>query len=289
MQLELTIIDAFTDTVFKGNSAGVIMLEDWLDDTLMQSIAMQNNLSETAYLVKQVPDLKNAAGPTYHIRWFSPLKEMDFCGHATLASAFNVFTEYPTVSCVNFHADAVGSLTIKKSEDGKIMMDFPNNKPECIYSKNVAKTVSMSDALPDTLINGLSVVPSKVYKNSQAYFVIYENEEDVLNIQTDKSLLAKLAPLGVCVTCIAQSEQYKQYDFISRYFSQAIGGNEDPVTGSVHTALAPLWAERERLGKDKLIAYQASSRGGELTCEVLGNRVLISGYEVQYLKGVIEV
>lgn len=287
MQLELTIIDAFTDTVFKGNSAGVIMLEDWLDDTLMQSIATQNNLSETAFLVERKDALTETNVPTYHIRWFSPLKEMDFCGHATLASAFNVFTEYPTASCVNFYADAVGNLAIKKSEDGKIMMDFPNNKPGCIYSKNTAKTVLISDALPDSLINGLPVVPSEVYKNSQAYFVIYENEEDVLNIQPDKSLLAKLAPLGVCVTCIAQSEQYKHYDFISRYFSQAIGGNEDPVTGSVHTALAPLWAER--LGKDKLIAYQASSRGGELTCEVLGNRVLISGYAVQYLKGVIEV
>ena len=291
MQLELTIIDAFTDTVFKGNSAGVIVLEDWLDDTLMQSIAMQNNLSETAFLAKRKDALTEANVPTYHIRWFSPLTEIDFCGHATLASAFLIFSEYSKLDSVQFYAGAVGNLTVKRMADGRLQMDFPNNKPECIYSKDDAKAVSINDALPDDLINGLSIPPCEVYKNSQAYFVIYETEDEVLSVERDNDRLAKLAPLDVAVTCIPhsdkQSDKYAKYDFISRYFWPANGGDEDPVTGSAHTGLAPLWAER--LGKDKLIAYQASSRGGELTCEVLGNRVLISGYAVQYLKGVIEV
>ena len=137
MKLEITIIDAFTDTVFKGNSAGVIVLEDWLEEDLMQSIAMQNNLSETAYLVKQNPDSKNATGPTYHIRWFSPVKEMDFCGHATLASAFLLFQQDPLLTSVNFHAEAVGTLKIQKTKNDMIRMNFPN---ECFSTFRIRLT-----------------------------------------------------------------------------------------------------------------------------------------------------
>ena len=268
MQLEINVVDAFTDTVFKGNSAAVIITDNCLADKLMQSIAFENNLSETAFIVRDDDGI-------YHIRWFSPLTEIAFCGHATLASAFVLFNKNPDVETIKFYAKAVGILTIVQTDDGKIQMDFPNTKPEKVKD------------IPDSLLAGLSVAPVEVYKNTQAYFVIYNAEADVLNVTRDNEQLKQLAPLNVVVTCQATSADYKDYDFISRYFWPANGGDEDPVTGSVHTGLAPLWAER--LGKDELIAYQASKRGGILNCVVAGDRVLISGNAVQYMTGFIMV
>ena len=268
MQLEINVIDAFTDTVFKGNSAAVIITESWLSEKLMQSIAFENNLSETAFIV-----LDNKG--IYHIRWFSPLTEIDFCGHATLASAFVLFKKNPTLTSIKFSAKAVGVLTVKQTAHDKIQMDFPNTKPE-----------KVSD-IPDSLLAGLSIAPIEVYKNSQAYFVIYDSESDVLNVERDNDALKQLAPLDVVVTCQAKSADYKDYDFISRYFWPANGGDEDPVTGSAHTGLAPLWAQR--LGKNTLVAYQASKRGGVLDCVVAGDRVLISGHAMHYLTGFITV
>ena len=268
MQLEINVVDAFTDTVFKGNSAAVIITDNCLADKLMQSIAFENNLSETAFIVRDDDGI-------YHIRWFSPLTEIAFCGHATLASAFVLFNKNPDIETIRFYAKAVGILSIVQTDDGKIQMDFPNTKPEKVKD------------IPDSLLAGLSVAPVEVYKNTQAYFVIYNAEADVLNVTRDNEQLKQLAPLNVVVTCQATSADYKDYDFISRYFWPANGGDEDPVTGSVHTGLAPLWAER--LGKDELIAYQASKRGGILNCVVAGDRVLISGNAVQYMTGFITV
>ena len=268
MQLEINVVDAFTDTVFKGNSAAVIITDNCLADKLMQSIAFENNLSETAFIVRDDDGI-------YHIRWFSPLTEIAFCGHATLASAFVLFNKNPDVETIKFYAKAVGILTIVQTDDGKIQMDFPNTKPEKVKD------------IPESLLAGLSIAPVEVYKNTQAYFVIYNAEADVLNVTRDNEQLKQLAPLNVVVTCQATSADYKDYDFISRYFWPANGGDEDPVTGSVHTGLAPLWAER--LGKDELIAYQASKRGGILNCVVAGDRVLISGNAVQYMTGFITV
>ena len=268
MQLEINVVDAFTDTVFKGNSAAVIITDDWLNDDLMQSIAFENNLSETAFIVLEDDSI-------YHIRWFSPFTEIAFCGHATLASAFVLFNKHPSIETIKFSAEAVGVLTIVQTDDGKIQMDFPNTKPEKVKD------------IPESLLAGLSITPVEVYKNTQAYFVIYNAEADVLNVERDNERLKQLAPLDVVVTCQAKSADYKDYDFISRYFWPANGGDEDPVTGSAHTALAPLWAER--LGKNNLVAYQASRRGGVLDCVVAGNRVLISGNAVQYMTGFITV
>ena len=268
MQLEMNVVDAFTDTVFKGNSAAVIITDSWLTDDLMQLIAFENNLSETAFIVLEDDSI-------YHIRWFSPFTEIAFCGHATLASAFVLFNKNPNVETIEFSAEAVGILTIVQTDDGKIQMDFPNTKPEKVKD------------IPESLLAGLSIAPVEVYKNTQAYFVIYNAEADVLNVERDNERLKQLAPLDVVVTCQAKSADYKDYDFISRYFWPANGGDEDPVTGSAHTALAPLWAER--LGKNNLVAYQASRRGGILDCVVAGNRILISGNAVQYMTGFITV
>ena len=161
MKLEINIVDAFADEVFRGNSAAVIITESWLSDELMQSIAMENNLSETAYLV-----LDDAG--IYHIRWFSPMTEIDFCGHATLAAAHIIFQKNPSVTFIKFSAKAVDVLTVTKTDTGKIQMEFPNRKPEKF------------DDIPDDLLTGLSIAPVDVYRNEQAYFVIYNSEADVL-------------------------------------------------------------------------------------------------------------
>ena len=186
-----------------------------------------------------------------------------------------LFNKNPSIETIKFSAKAVGVLTIVQTDDDKIQMDFPNTKPEKVKD------------IPESLLAGLSIAPVEVYKNTQAYFVIYNAEADVLNVERDNERLKQLAPLDVVVTCQAKSADYKDYDFISRYFWPANGGDEDPVTGSAHTALAPLWAER--LGKNNLVAYQASRRGGVLDCVVAGDRVLMSGNAVQYMTGFITV
>jgi len=265
MELEINVIDAFTDSVFKGNPAAVIITDSWLSDNLMQSIASENNLSETAFLVKY--DIHS-----YEIRWFSPITEIAFCGHATLASAFVLFEKLPDAQVIKFSAKAVGELSVIKTKPGHIQMDFPNTKPEKVGS------------IPDALKLGLSVKPVEVYRNDQAYFVLYPSECNVLEVTRNNEALKELAPYDVVVTSESTSENH---DFSSRYFWPANGGDEDPVTGSIHTGLAPLWSER--LNKKELVAYQASERGGILNCTVKGDRVLISGTAVQYLKGSIRV
>jgi len=265
MELAIDVIDAFTDSVFKGNPAAVIITDSWLSDNLMQSIALENNLSETAFLVK-------SDDYAYKIRWFSPITEIAFCGHATLASAFVLFEKSPDTKAIKFLAKAVGELSVVKTESGYIQMDFPNTKPK------------KADSIPNALKAGLSINPVEVYRNEQAYFVVYPSESSVLEVIRDNKALRELAPYDVVVTSVSASENY---DFISRYFWPANGGDEDPVTGSIHTGLAPLWAER--LNKKELVAYQASKRGGILNCIVKGDRVLISGAAVQYLKGSVRV
>ncbi|WP_226642966.1 PhzF family phenazine biosynthesis protein [Microbulbifer variabilis] len=263
MQVEINIVDAFTDVQFGGNSAAVIIIEEWLSKPLMQSIAAQNNLSETAFL-------RRCSDSEYQVRWFSPLTEIDFCGHATLASAFVVFRRHPHLKGLDFFAEAVGDMHISRNGDGLIAMDFPSRPPQPLTS------------IPSDLLEGLSITPTEVLRNNQAYFAVYTAEEDILRLQQDATKLARLAPYDVVVTA-----QSKKYDFISRYFWPANGGAEDPVTGSIHTGLAPYWGEK--LSKSNLIAYQASKRGGLLHCQLEGERVIISGNAVPYLNGVIDI
>ncbi len=263
MELEINIVDAFTDVAFKGNSAAVIITKDWLCDELMQSIALENNLSETAF-VKQIDN------EHFEIRWFSPITEIDFCGHATLASSFVIFAKNVQVKKINFYAKAVGNLSISQLDDGYIQMSFPSRAPEYI-----------SD-VPSALLHGLSIKPKEVLLNNQAYFVVYENEVAVTSVVTNNDLLKQLAPYDVVVTAKAN-----KYDFVSRYFWPANGGDEDPVTGSIHTGLAPYWAGK--LNKRELQAYQASKRGGYILCKVTDTKVTLLGKAVHYLKGTITI
>ena len=263
MELEINIIDAFTDRVFGGNQAAVVVTDSWLSDEMMQAIAVENNLSETAFLVQETED-------SYEIRWFSPLTEIAFCGHATLAAAFVLFNKFPEANIFNFKAEAVGVLPVTRNSDSSLTMNFPNTAPTKVAE------------VPVEIQEGLSIQPAELYKNQQAYFVIYEAEKDVLSVERKNQILKQLAPLDVVVTCRSEDSEY---DFISRYFWPANGGDEDPVTGSIHTGLAPFWAER--LGKQELVACQASKRRGRLKCRVDGDRVHITGNAVQYLKGLI--
>lgn len=262
MKLTINIVDAFTDAQFKGNSAAVIITDEWLSDDVMQNIAIENNLSETAFLVQE-----NAY---FHIRWFSPITEIDFCGHATLAASSVVFAGDTSLQSIVLYAEGVGRFTVTKGEEDYIKMDFPNTKPELI------KTI------PPALLDGLSIKPQSVLRNQQAYFAVYADEQDVKNITYDAELIKSLAPYDLVVTAPS-----KEVDFISRYFWPANGGDEDPVTGSIHTGLAPYWAEK--LDKKSLTAYQASMRGGILLCELIGDRVSISGKTVPYLMGEISL
>lgn len=263
MELDIFVVDAFTNKQFKGNPAAVIPLDDWLSEDLMQNIALQNNLSETAF-IRLVSENK------YEIRWFSPVTEIDFCGHATLASAYVLFNQFGISNSIEFITKNVGNVIVTLNQDGDIEMIFPIQKPEVL-----------SD-VPKQLFEGLSKKPVEVLKNRQAYFAVFEHEQDVIDVTYLSDKLKQLAPLDVVVTSTAH-----QHDFISRYFWPANGGEEDPVTGSIHAGLAPYWAEK--LDKRNLLAYQASKRGGILKCTVADNHIVVSGSGVLYLKGKIQV
>ena len=265
-------VDAFTQQLFKGNPAAVLVVEDWLDDALMQSIAFENNLSETAF-VKKLED------ENYAIRWFSPTDEVAFCGHATLASAFVLFRDYTQATTLYFHVKDLGIFIVNQAEDGKILMNFPIRRAQKL------------DEYPAILDEALSKPFKAVYANPQAYIVEYECVQDVLDEQPD---LVKLKTLGKMRTAITSStldvaitaSDEAKYDCVSRYFAPAVGIDEDPVTGSIHTAIAPLWADK--FNKTQLVAYQASTRGGELYCRILENdRIEIAGYALLYMQSEI--
>lgn len=263
MELDIYIIDAFTNTQFKGNSAAVVPVKEWLPETLMQSIAAENNLSETAFI-------KEIEANIFEIRWFSPMTEIDFCGHATLASSYVLYEYLGIEGCITFQTLKVGNLVVKKNVDNRIEMSFPNLAPEVISS------------VPSQLIDGLSIKPEEILRNQQAYVVVYQNEKDVLSVERNNKLLEQLVPYDVVVTAPSQ-----QYDFVSRYFWPANGGDEDPVTGSIHADLVPYWSEK--LGKKELVAYQASARSGVLYCQLNSGSVMVSGDAMLYLKGKIYV
>lgn len=259
MKIPYYQIDAFTNSVFSGNPAGVCLLAEWLNNSVLQSIAAENNLSETAFLVK------NEKG--YELRWFTPKIEVDLCGHATLASAFVI------LNCLDNSSDAVrfdsksGPLTVTRQDD-LLAMDFPSRKAELCPT-------------PKELVSGLGIEPKEVFR-SRDYLAVFDSEDQIKSLQPDMYELSKLDSLGVIVSA-AGSES----DFVSRFFAPKVGVPEDPVTGSAHSTLIPYWAER--LGKSELRAFQLSKRGGELFCKHRGDRVIIAGKAVIYLKGTITI
>ncbi|MEO8886128.1 MAG: PhzF family phenazine biosynthesis protein [Mucilaginibacter sp.] len=261
MTIPIYQADAFTDKLFGGNPAAICPLTEWLPDDVMQQIAKENNLAETAFFVK------NDKG--YLLRWFTTEYEIDLCGHATLATAHILFTELAySGDTIYFETVKAGTLVVKRDGD-KYTMDFPTRPPIPIEIPN-----GLQEALGDKQ-------PVAILR-SRDYFVVYETEDDVRDITPDFSALAKMDTVGVIVTAPGN-----EVDFVSRFFAPGAGIPEDPVTGSAHCNLIPYWAKK--LGKNKLHAYQISARKGELWCELKGDRVLMSGKAVTYLKGEIYV
>ena len=257
-------IDAFTDHLFGGNPAAVIPLQKWIDDKLMQKIALENNLSETVFFVPQ----DNTADSDFEIRWFTPTVEINLCGHATLASAYVLFNilnfDKPVI---NFNSQS-GVLRVTK-KDGFIDMDFPSWEPEIFNDP----PVQLKDAL-----GGVDVLG--IYKNRDL-LVLLENEAAVKNCAPDFSLIQKT---GYKIIITAPGNDV---DFVSRFFAPTAGVDEDPVTGSAHSQFIPFWSKK--LNKTKMNALQLSKRGGQIFCELDGERVIMSGKCVFYMKGEIEM
>ncbi len=260
MLVPLYIIDAFTGRLFSGNPAAVCPLERWLDDELLRSIAAENNLSETAFYI--------SSNGEYHLRWFTPKVEVDLCGHATLATAHVIFNDVsPGLDRVWFNS-ASGPLTVAK-EGTQLAMDFP---------ARALRKVPMEGVIDEAI----GSTPTEVYQSKTALLAIFTAEDDIARISPDFAKIAKLECTGISVSAKGQS-----CDFVSRFFAPRMGIPEDPVTGSIHCALVPYWSAK--LGKSALHARQLSSRGGELYCELRGERVKISGQCVKYAQGHIEL
>lgn len=260
MKYDIYQIDAFASRPFTGNPAAVVPLKTWLPDDVMLNIAAENNLAETAFFVP------SESG--YDLRWFTPTVEMDLCGHATLASAFVIFEILGTDQNVLRFQTRSGELTVEK-RNGRYELDFPSRP-------------GTATTAPDGLIEALGgPVPKEIYK-SRDYLLVYESEADILAIEPDFNSLMKIKTHAVIVTAPGDRS-----DFVSRFFAPEVGVPEDPVTGSAHCTLIPYWARR--LGKNELFARQVSQRGGELFCELRGDRVKIAGDAVLYLKGEIYV
>jgi predicted PhzF superfamily epimerase YddE/YHI9 len=260
MDIPYYLVDAFTSSPFHGNPAGVCLLDNWPGDGLLQNIARENNLSETAFLIGD--------GREYELRWFTPSVEVDLCGHATLASAYVLYDILKVGrGPLLFHSRS-GALHVSRAENGFFFLDFPSRKPDKI-------------PCPELLRRALNREPQAVYQ-SRDIMAVFESEEDIIAIKPDFLLLQQLDALGIIVTAPGT-----ETDFVSRFFAPSVGINEDPVTGSAHCTLVPYWAER--LNRMQLTARQVSQRGGELICTDKEKRVTIGGQAVLYLTGTINL
>jgi len=261
MRTKIFQLDAFTTRRFAGNPAAVMPMDSFLGDAELLAIAAENNLAETAFLVPE--------GCDYRLRWFTPVTEVPLCGHATLASAAVVMERLePGRDSVVFHS-ASGPLTVKRARTGYVM-DFPARPSE-------------PTAAPQGFAEALGVVPSEVFVNAFNYLALLESAPILRELAPDIAALARMDRSGVIVTAPGEGI----YDFVSRYFAPAKGIPEDPVTGAAHCMLAPYWAVR--LGKTEFHAFQASRRGGEVTCRLVRDRVELEGSCVFYLEGEVEI
>lgn len=261
MKYKIYQVDAFTNEVFSGNPAAICPLNKWLNDDILQKIAMENNLAETAFYVKK--DNK------YEIRWFTPKVEVDLCGHATLAAAYVLYNfENHNNSSIYFNSIKSGELIVTQQND-LLTLNFPTDTYKSIE-------------ITEELINGFNILPKQALKGKTDFVLIFENEKQIKELQPNFTNLSKLKGRGVIVTAKGD-----YVDFVSRFFAPQSGINEDPVTGSAHTTLTPYWANR--LNKNELEAIQLSERKGYLKCKYLGNRVEISGNAKIYLTGNIYI
>lgn len=261
-KLKIYQVDAFTESLFKGNPAAVILLDEWLPDVTMQNIAIENNLSETAFLVKN--------GEEYDIRWFTPALEVDLCGHATLASGYVLLNYYEKdATRINFFSPRSGKLSVEKQAD-ILYLDFP------------ADTLEPSKISAEK-IKALGKAPVECYHGREDYLMVFQTQKDIENLMPDFNLLSKIeTKRGYIVTAPGDHS-----DFVSRFFAPFAGINEDPVTGSAHTTLTPYWSEK--LNKKELSARQLSKRGGALKCINEGPRIKIGGKAQLYLIGEIYI
>jgi PhzF family phenazine biosynthesis protein len=261
MEIPIYQVDAFASELFSGNPAAVCLLDSWIDDNMLQSIAAENNLSETAFLVR------NDGG--FDLRWFTPMTEVALCGHATLASAFVLFTCRDWAEDeIRFRTRKSGQLIVGK-RDGVYEMDFPSRPVHSI-------------APPSGLKEALGVTPTAVLGAPEDLLVVLESERAVRELRPDFAALERVEYGGIIVT-----SRGSRSDFVSRFFAPKVGIPEDPVTGSAHCVLAPYWASE--LHKKNLHAFQISKRGGELFCTNAGDRVKISGKAVLFLEGVVTI
>jgi len=252
-------VDAFAHEIFSGNPAAVCPLEKWLSDEILQKIAMENNLAETAFYVKK--------GSQYELRWFTPAVEVDLCGHATLAAAFVLFNyENHYENIIHFNTLRSGVLTVTKEAE-LLTLNFPTDE---------LKPVELRDELK----NAFNIKPRFAFKGKTDYMLVFENEAQIKEIIVNYPAISSLKARGIIITAKGD-----KVDFVSRFFAPAAGVNEDPVTGSAHTSLIPYWSKR--LGKTSLTATQLSLRKGHLQCRFLNARVEISGEAKLYLIGEI--
>jgi PhzF family phenazine biosynthesis protein len=267
MRLPIYQVDAFADAPFEGNPAAVVPLERWLDDSLLQRIALENNLSETAFFV---PD-----GDGFQLRWFTPTVEVPLCGHATLASTHVLYTRLGWKKDMIAFQTKSGPLPVREAGDGRYTLDFP------------ARRGVVWDA-PDALTEALGEAPELVVR-SATLVAVFRNPDQIRALGPDMRKLAAFSRTieGVGVSCTAPYEGSEGWDFVSRYFTPARGIDEDPVTGAAHCALTPYWAER--LGRTTLVGRQISARGGTVWCEDRGERVGLTGRCADYLAGEITV
>jgi len=258
MKLKMYQVDAFAENVFSGNPAAVVPLESWLPDETMQNIALENNLSETAFFIS------TANG--FHIRWFTPAAEVDLCGHATLATAHVLFNHHDySEKEIQFESRS-GILRVKKEKDW-IALNFP---------ASFVNEFSISEKIKEAF----SISPQQCFRGRDDIMLVYQNEKEIRNLRPDFQKINEIEARGIIVT--ARSDKF---DFVSRFFAPAVGVNEDPVTGSAHTMLIPYWAKT--LAKNELSAKQISARGGVLKCKYLNDRVEIGGKAVTFLTGTI--
>lgn len=258
MKIKIFQVDAFTDHLFGGNPAAVCPLDTWLPDATMQLIAMENNLAETAFFVKE--------GGVFHIRWFTPLMEVDLCGHATLASAFILFEKLNWESEKIIFSSRSGPLSVSKKND-LLTLDFPCDQ---VRSLNP----------PPDLVESLGFQPIETYRGKTDWMFLLGSQQEVEDFQPDWTALSKVDSRGIIITAKGDD-----VDFVSRFFAPQSGIPEDPVTGSAHTTLAPYWSEK--LGKTEMTAIQLSGRKGHLWCRISGNRVEISGKARIFMEGEI--